>query len=298
MLDIKHIRSFLALAKELHFGQAAERLHIVQPALSMHIKALEEELGTALFTRSSRKVSLTRAGEVFRTDAIAVLQRIDESIDRVRQARDGAIGELRLGASATALGSGAIAPFIRTYAERYPGVRIKVREIHPFDQAAALQEGEIDAAFAAQQIDESFSGKFISQKLAAYPYILAVSHNHPLARRKRIAFDAIAGETWICLENERDNEAVNFVFGTPSALPERCLFASSPLTMLSLVDAGLGVAVISSALRKNAGQGVTFIALDGLTQEMEVWVYTRRDEQEPVIRSFLTIIEQMRGPIS
>lgn len=295
MNSIRQLRAFVVLAEELHFGRAANRLNIVQPALSMTLKALEEELGAPLLVRNRKGVALTKAGEIFRGDAIAILQRLDLAVDRVHQVSEGKLGLLHLAGSATALASGIAAPFIRHFTNRYPQVSIKVSEIHPFEQARALREGEIDIAFASKQFSQDTHDQFEGMKLVGFPYLLAVSHEHPLAREQTTSIKCLAGETLIALQTENIHGDIQPIFGTLPQEPSHYLFASSALTMLSLVDANLGVAVVSSALRKNARQGISFIPLEDVKDEMEVWMFSRAGSEEPLVRHFLSIVKEV-GP--
>lgn len=286
MTSLRQIRSFAVLAEELHFGRAAKRLNIVQPALSMQIRALEEEIGTALFLRERKSVKLTRAGEVFLEDAVPVLGQIDAAVERVHETVEGRTGRLRIAGSATAYASGVAAPYIRTYLQHHPAVSLSAVEIHPLHQAKALLAGTIDIAFASQQLGDENAEAIIGQELTRFPYELAVSQSHPLAKRKRIHVDHLHEETLICLEGERDYAELNLIYGQLSLEPQRYLWASSPLSMLSLVDANLGVAVVSAALRKNALQGISFIGLDGISETMDVWMYRRANEQEKLVLQF------------
>ncbi|WP_176083633.1 LysR substrate-binding domain-containing protein [Martelella sp. HB161492] len=293
MTNIKQLRSFVVLCEELHFGRAAQRLNIVQPALSMHIKSLEEDLGTQLFTRDRSGVTLTATGDVFRSEAIAILERLDSAIERVHQASEGKLGKLHLAGSATALASGVTAPFIRRFSSRFPAVDIKVSEIHPFEQARALANGEIDIAFAARHFDTELHAQFDRHRLTGFRYLLAVSHEHPLAHETNVSITCVARETLISLQTENINGDVQPIYGTLPRQPRHYLFASSPLTMLSLVDANLGVAVISEALCKNAGEGITFLEIDDVSEEMEVWMYSRADDPDPVTGHFISVVNEM-----
>src|SRR6202045_2468574 len=115
-MELRHIRSFLSIADTLHFGRTAELIHLSQPALSLQIKALEEELGVRLFERNRRKTTLTAAGLAFRDEAIAALSQLEQAIRRARLAADGKLGLLRIGFVSTA-GSELVADIVRQFRE-------------------------------------------------------------------------------------------------------------------------------------------------------------------------------------
>src|SRR5258705_4929166 len=145
-MELRQIRAFLSIAETLHFGRTAELIHLSQPALSLQIRALEEEVGVRLFERNRRKTTLTAAGVAFRDDAAAALSQLDQAIRKARLAASGKLGLLRIGFISTA-GSEIVPNIIRQFRELNPEVEISLRAITTVDQVRMLEAGSLDIGF-------------------------------------------------------------------------------------------------------------------------------------------------------
>ena len=146
-MDLRHLRYFLAVAEEGHFGRAAQRLHIVQPALSMQIKALEEELGGPLFVRTSRKVELTDAGRLLQVEAQRTLEQADHARLTVQRSLRGETGHVRVGFAGNAVFSGKLTNDLRAFRRTYPDAELVVNEVAPLQQADAILAGQLDVGY-------------------------------------------------------------------------------------------------------------------------------------------------------
>ena len=142
-MELRQIRSFLSIAETLHFGRTAELIHLSQPALSLQIRALEEEIGVRLFERNRRKTALTAAGGAFREDAAAAVSHLDQAIRRARLAANGKLGLLRVGFISTA-GNEIVPNIVRQFRDSNPDVEFSLRNILTTDQIQML--GEIGRA--------------------------------------------------------------------------------------------------------------------------------------------------------
>src|ERR1700724_117617 len=145
-MELRQIRSFLSIAETLHFGRTAELIHLSQPALSLQIKALEEEVGVRLFERNRRKTALTAAGLAFRDDAAAAVSQLDQAVRRAKLAANGKLGLLRIGFISTA-GSEIVPNIIRLFRELNPEVEFSLRNILTADQLQMLGAGALDIGF-------------------------------------------------------------------------------------------------------------------------------------------------------
>ena len=145
-MELRHLRYFVAVAEELNFRRAAERLHLAQPALSSQIKALEEELDVRLFERTTRVVRLTQAGRLFLNEARGVLGAAAQAEQLARKAEHGIVGTLRVGVIAPAA-SPWLARALRHFHQRFPGVQLSLSEITSTEQLRRLRLGELDAGF-------------------------------------------------------------------------------------------------------------------------------------------------------
>src|SRR6202049_785575 len=146
-MELRHLRYFLTVAEEGHFGRAAERLHIVQPALSMQVRALEAELGTALFERTSRRVVLTEAGVLFRVEAERTIQQAARAKDVAQRAARGEVGTVRIGFVGNAAFAGKLAADLSSLKLAYPKVEIGITELTPLRQVEAISSGHLDVGY-------------------------------------------------------------------------------------------------------------------------------------------------------
>ncbi|EJI6720895.1 LysR family transcriptional regulator, partial [Salmonella enterica] len=146
-MELRHLRYFLAVAEEGHFGRAAERLNIVPPALSMQIKALEEELGGPLFMRTSRKVVLTEAGRLLQVEAQRTMDQAENARLAVQRSIRGESGRVRVGFAGNAVFSGKLTKDMRAFRKAYPDAELVAREVAPLLQADAILSGQLDIGY-------------------------------------------------------------------------------------------------------------------------------------------------------
>src|SRR5262245_19269778 len=152
-MELRHLRYFLAVAEELHFGRAAARMHIVQPALSRQIRNLEDEIEVRLFERDRRRVVLTEAGGVFLDDVKRLLEQLESAVDAARRATRGERGTLRI-AYVPAVAFTWLPEIVRAFRQRLPDVDVRLQETHPARQVQALLSGRVDVGFARGPIYE------------------------------------------------------------------------------------------------------------------------------------------------
>src|ERR1700683_1732065 len=145
-MELRHIRSFLSIAETLHFGRTAQLIHLSQPALSLQIRALEEEVGVRLFERNRRKTTLTAAGSAFRDDAARALAQLDQAFRKARLAGSGELGVLRIGFIST-VGVEIVPNIIRQFKKLNPEVEFSLRAIPTADQVRMLETGSLDIGF-------------------------------------------------------------------------------------------------------------------------------------------------------
>ncbi len=145
-MELRHLRSFLAVAEGLNFTRAAESLHVSQPALTAHIQQLETDLGVQLLDRNRRSVKLTHAGTVFQRDATEIVHRLIEAERRARQTARGEAGHLRIAFVASAAAN-LVPPIVLAFRRKYPGHHTRLMNLRSVDQISQLEEGRIDAGF-------------------------------------------------------------------------------------------------------------------------------------------------------
>lgn len=286
MADLKQLRYFTVLADTLHFGNAAERLNIVQPALSMQIKALEEELGTRLFNRDRHRVSLTRAGETLRSEAEEILTRMQGALDLTRRAGRGETGHLRIGLSASAIASGIAAEIIRRYRIYRPNISIAMTEVHPLAQPRALLDKSFDIVLGLPAAFEAHSGEVRGIWLSTYPIELVVSEQHPLARIDAVSAKDLTDQTFVGLSDEDEHASSYLTRSTLGFEPRSTLRARSQMMMMAMVEANIGVAVVSAALRRTAAPTVRFLKIEGAEKAFDLYLFRREKEEEAAVIDF------------
>ncbi|MBB2203434.1 LysR substrate-binding domain-containing protein [Gluconacetobacter takamatsuzukensis] len=261
MIDIRQMRYFVVLAETLHFGRAAERLHLSQPPLSRQIAALEKELGVRLLERHSRHATLTRAGRRFLDDAKAVLAAFDQACLNAQLAERGQLGELSIGFMMYATYT-VIPGLVRRYVANYPMVHTTLREVVPGSLAADILAGRFDAGI---MFDPGFIRGLQTSIILSEPLCVAVPADHPLALCPLIAARDLEGEPLIAAPVEVSTmlrEAIVQYCRSGGFEPTIRLETQLQHTIVNLVAQGLGIALVPQGIRKVNVAGTIFRDLD------------------------------------
>lgn len=293
-MDLRQLRYFVTTAEELHFGRAAERLHIAQPALSIQIKALEDTLGVQLLRRTNRVVTLTEAGRQFLKEARRTLDQAQHAAVVARRAGRGEIGRIEIGYSADVSYSGVLSKALRQYRRQVPDVELGLHELHPSTQIGQLLEGRIQIGFLTSFIGSSawhLPQDLDAIRLMEWPLRVALPIDHPLAQRSRIPREALANEPFILYvgsDLEQDRSLVQLTLGFA---PRVAYEARSGFSLMSLVGAGLGVGLVPSSVSSvSVGEHVVCRPLSGNTMQFGTDVVFRRDFDDPAVANFLKIV--------
>ena len=274
--EIRHLRAFIAVAEELHFGRGAARLNIVQPALSMQIRALEEILGVQLLRRTRRMVALTEPGRLFLDEARRILRQLESAVDLIQRAGRGEAGRLVIGYSAATAHSGLLSRVIGAFHRSAPAVKLDIRELHPALQREALLAGDLDVGFVVSDA-ASRSPEFDSHVVEMWEMMLALPRDHLLAGQAVVPLASLGEEPYVSYEAMGEDlgvDAFREAAGFPPLIAHR---AANPVMMLSLVGAGLGMAVVPAAMRNGAPSDVAFAAADPPFATLPVVALFRRD---------------------
>lgn len=261
-MDLRHLRYFVAVAEELHFGRAAARLRVAQPALSQQIKHLEGELRVRLLERTKRRVSLTEPGRAFLIEARRTLATAETAVEVARRAARGEVGRLRVGYVDLAMW-GTLPGILRRFTEAYPGVELALTELHREPQRQALLRGDLDVGFLTLREGEAeLEGELVS----AEPLVVALPEHHPAARRRRVPIASLAREDWVAFPRELKTLYLDLTFATCAAagfVPHIVQETAQLHSLTSLVSAGVGVALVPSIVAGAARAGVAFRPLAG-----------------------------------
>jgi DNA-binding transcriptional LysR family regulator len=285
-LEFRALRYFVAVAEELHFTRAAERLYIAQPALSEQIRRLEDELGVELLRRTTRKVELTAAGEEFLTRARRIVEEADAALAEASRAARGETGSVRVATGATA-GLEQVPRVLRAFREERPLVHLDLRQIEWEDYSGGLHDGTVDAAFVWLPFTQ---GGLSVVALLEEPRVVALAAGHPLAGERELRMEQIVDEPWPWAETD----PVALAFWTCAdfrggAAARRGPKIRSMEGMLEGVRAGLCVATVPrSQARVSAWPGIVFRPVADLTPATLALGW-RPDSETPVVRALVAI---------
>lgn len=291
-MELRHLRYFVTLAEELHFGRAARRLHVSQPPLSIQIKALENELGVLLFERSQRRVELTSAGAVFLKDARDILARTASAADAARRAARGETGELTVGFVTTA-DYNVLPSALREFRQCNPLVRLILREATSDVQLRDLADERLDVGFLLPPVDDDRLGTL---PLVREPLVAALPEQHALARGKGpLALNKLAESPFILIPRHMApslyDDIVSFCRRAGFS-PRVEQEAVQMQTIVSLVSVGLGVALIPASLRHLGRTGVVYRTLKEASPLTETVLAWRRSDHRPTLQRFLEAVKR------
>ena len=291
-MELRHLRYFRAVATELHFGRAAEKLHISQPPLTKQIQDLEAELGFDLFNRTKRSVVLTPAGQAFLNEVNQILQQLDRAIDIGSKTSRGELGQISIGFVGSATYN--ILPvMLQQFRDRYPDVRIELHELTTDRQLIWLREGRIDIGLIRPPIIER---DFNSQVIFQESIVVALPTNHYLAAQESIDLAALATEPFILFPRYLAPGLYDPIIaicqsaGFSPQVVQECIQMQ---TIVSLVSANMGVSILPASIREAQRQGVVYrpirsstLSVDKLATIAIVW---RRNDDSPTMHRLLEI---------
>ena len=287
------LEAFVVVAEELHFGRAAKRLHLSQPPLSKSIQKLETQLGVKLFTRSTRSVALTSAG----TELLWRIRRLQEDSVAmelaVRQAARGEIGRLTIGLTPSASYSN-IPDILYEFRRRYPTVFLELREMNSSEMPDALYQRKLDLAL----IRPPFADPDLSPCLLYdEPMMVAMRSDHPLATRRTLTIKQVLDHDLIGYSRHHSryfSQILQLMIGA-QAKPARIVMESMIPTILTLVAAGFGIAVVPASLAQARGDTLAYISLRGTgVLRAELFVAKQPLNDNPAVNRFMEVVEEMR----
>jgi len=291
-MEIRHLRYFNAVAQELHFGRAAQKLHISQPPLSQQIQELERELGVQLFYRTKRHVELTEAGTLFLKETRLILDQVAHAVQTAQRASRGETGRLMVGFVMSATCS-ILPEILRAFRERYPGVTLVLEEATTGSGIAALKDNKLHLCFVRLPIrDEALT----SEAIVKESLILAVPEGHRLSRRARISLAQIADEPFVLFPRTHGAGFYDQILASchqAGFSPKVVQEASQMQTILSLVAAGVGVALIPDSVKSLRQDNVRYLELRDQTPSTGIAIAHLRDNSSPVIEHFLRVAREV-----
>ncbi|WP_288495124.1 LysR family transcriptional regulator [uncultured Pantoea sp.] len=271
-IELRHLRYFIAVAEELHFGRAAQRLHISQPPLSQQIMQLEAETGAQLFNRTNRSVQLTPAGAQFLQDARAILLQVEQATQRAARLHRGEEGELRIGFTSSAAFIGVMSDALYVFRQRWPNVHVQMQEINTRQQLAPLHEGKLDLGVMR---NTPLPADLHHQLLLREPLCAVVHKAHPLATAGRITLQALAREPFVFFDPQVGTALYSEILDLLQRYQIRPYITQEvgeAMTILGLVATGLGVSILPASFSHARLANVVWLPLEEPDAQSEMWL--------------------------
>ncbi len=288
MIELRHLRYFMAVAEELHFGRAAERLHIAQPPLSQQIRQLEANLGFELFHRTKRSVQLTAGGTVFLEECHQVFRQVDHAVRAGQQASRGEVGKLVVGFVSSAAYN-VLPPLLHAFREQVPGVNLTLQELTTDQQVQRLRDQQIDVGFVRPPVDQV---EFRVMTILQESLVLALPETHPLAQSDLITLRSLIHDSFILFPRLLAPGLYDQIISlcqqanfSPRVVQE----ATQMQTIVSLVAAGIGSAIVPESIRHLQRTGVVYKALTEPTPKAAIALAWPQNTRSPVVQRFLEI---------
>lgn len=296
-MELRHLRYFIAVAEELHFGRAAEMLGISQPPLSQQIQALEIELGARLFERTNRRVELSEAGRLFLDEARLVLAQVDKAADVARRAQLGEIGELKIGFTASAPFTSSIPQAIFAFRQAFPSVHLSLQEMSSKEVAERLEEQSMHVGIMRPL---PLPDSLIAVELLREPLVAIIRSDHPLAvgSDKGLYLKTLAAEPFVFFPRSYGSglyaqllDLAREAGFSPLITQE----AGEAMTIIGLVAAGLGVTVLPASYQRMRIDGVVYRTLLDPEATSAVWLVQRKDQKSPMAKAFIDLVTRKAG---
>jgi DNA-binding transcriptional LysR family regulator len=288
-MDLRQMRYFLAVAEEMHFRRAAERLHLSQPSLSEQIRQLEQELGVRLFERTNRQVRITEAGETLLKRTRELLRGVEDAVQETRQVAHGSAGTVCISFVSTAL-IGQLPKALRTFMERVPGVDFRLDEVAPEEQLQSILRGSSDVGFVHGVINDPQLQSMVVQSDE-----LIVAMRREVATRGPARLGSLAQHTLIvpsAFSSYGFHAHVEEAYRLAGATPRKVLHVKLLIVGLYLVGAGMGIALVPECFRTVQVKDVVYRSLKVQGPPAELRAVWRRDSDSKLLRRFLKVLEE------
>jgi len=290
-MELRHLRYFVTVAEELHYGQAAKRLNMTQPPLSQQIRQLEEELEVELFRRVGRNIELTDAGRVFLEEAQQTLALAEHAKQNARRAARGEIGKLDVGLVVTAAYS-VVPSVLQAYRERCPSVKVILHELTTPEQTQSLRDNKIDIGFLRLPVfGDDLNIKTVFQE----PLIIALPENHPLAAIEWISVEMLADEQFILSPPRLRlawHDQVTCICQQAGFFPKIAQQAVHVETILGLVAVGMGITLLPASVGEWRRKGVVYKSLADEDVLIDLVIAWRKEEANSVLKAFINVIDE------
>lgn len=287
-MELRHLHYFIAVAEELHFSRAAERLCISQPPLSQQIRSLEDELGVKLFERTKRHVKLTEAGNVLLEHSYLVLAQLEQAIEATQRVGRGEVGRLAIGFVGSATYT-VLPEILSAFRAQFPAVELQLRELTTAQQIQALHHKQVDIGIVRSAISEP--GLSV-ELLLPESLVLALPEAHPLSAQTEVSLSTLADELFILFPAKMGPVFYKKIIHScqqAGFCPKVAQEAVQMQTIIGLVAAGLGIAIVPASLQNFHRNGVIYRPLQEQIPQTGLYLAWRQHDSSPVISAFLNL---------
>jgi DNA-binding transcriptional LysR family regulator len=288
-MELRHLRYFVAVGEEQHYGRAAERLHLAQPALSRQIQNLEEEIGVKLLERLPRGVKISAAGASFLDDSRRILQQVNEATMRAARVARGQSGVLRVGFTESASWHGVVPDSFRQLRQRQRDVELQLYPTSSLEQIEAVRAGRLDAGFVFSM--PKSDRELDQMPVANHHLVLAAPKGHPLTRLKKLRLRDMSDTAFVWFPRRQSpayyDRLMHECFRGGLKAPNIVQEAVDQATMLSLVSCRIGAAFVSDATRWRCPAGVVLLPVSDLNLPLPFALIWRKDNASPVLEKFV-----------
>ena len=272
-MELRRLRNFLAVGEALNFTKAAAQLRVGQPALSRQVQDLEDEIGVDLLRRSPRGVTLTAEGKLFLDEVRDLLKRADESVEKVRALARGEYGELHIGYAPSPTVE-ILPPALAAFQKAVPQVKVLLHDLSSDELIAGLRNAALELAIMVEPIGEQIAG-IEFELLRTYPFCVALTAAHPLARLKSITLEKLAAEPLIGLRRKDYPEYYHIldrIFAPIRAKPRIAVECDSASSLITEVEAGRGITLATTIFKLVAGKRLIYRPLTGTAEALAVGI--------------------------
>lgn len=296
-MQFRHLRYFIAVGEEQHFGKAARRLRVAQPALSRQIQDLEREIGFELFDRLSRGVQLNAAGKLFLNDARRILQENQDAVSQARRVAEGRAGTLKIGFTQSLAWRGIFTEALRAFRGRHSGVDFQLRPMPSAEQLPLVQSGSLDAGFAYNMTP--VPPDLGELRIGFVTLLLAVPVGHPLTKKKAVRLKNLTDERFTLAPRWSNPLFLDTLIAECARGGLRNIQiaqeAASEPVMLSMVAYGAGVAFVSSCSRWGHPSDTVLLPVSDLKLRLPSGLIWRKGNSSPLLANFLDELRSLTG---
>jgi len=292
-MELRHLGYFVSVGEEQHFGRAAARLHVAQPALSRQIQDLEREMGFLLFDRLPRGVRLSAAGKLFLSDARRILQDVDEAKRRAERIALGQAGTLRIGIAMALSWHGMVVESFREFRRRQPDAELVLHHLLSIHQVEAVLSGRLDAGFAAAITP--WNKDLAHWEFAQDRILLAVPKGHPLTKRERIRLRDLRNTPFIWFQRSAnptfDDRLRQACARGGLSAPRIVQQATDRDTVLGLVQCRIGIAWLTESTRWHCPRGIVLLPVTDMNVRLPFNLIWKKDNSSPLLEKFVAQVQ-------